>query len=498
LSIDSSGNASLLASLTGEWLNAEAKLWSFAPEGVLGLDYSLQLLEWEPLADMLSSDWAEFLDKNNLDCYVDPIADGISCLDVAGYSRWDASQPDQVRSTLLGNVGPIEVFGTRSDISCRPASFGIASDGDARLKAFLELPVVSLRHGNWEQTEGLMRLKFNEGELQSSLGFSDSGFQLELAHRDWLQALSGDGELLLNLSDPACSQDVVSAFAAEWLPQSLGFHADIDASLRFAMQSFELQDVSGFFRCEHGSGVLLGEGVGFAGIVGQLNLASLLDPCLVADAEVAIEALVIASVETDDLKTSIQFKDTGMVSVNAFSTGLFGGQLSVGDFEFERATLTVPKVVIHVRELDLTQLAQKVPQFKGQVSGRVSGEMTFRWLENGPIAEDGWLSLDDSTAAHLSYNLEGFLTRGMSSESPSFEQYRMAEYAFEDLSLKRLRIDLFPGDRPHQAACLNFYGESQQGDLLVPVDYTLNVNVDDRTGLLQLLQMMQRGELEFN
>jgi hypothetical protein len=112
--------------------------------------------------------------------------------------------------------------------------------------------------------------------------------------------------------------------------------------------------------------------------------------------------------------------------------------------------------------------------------------------------KDGLLQIDEDVEARLRYNVDGLLTRGMDVESAAYEQYRLAEVAFQNMLLKRFRVDVFPEGEFKRPLQIQLYGESKQEGVTIPVDYTLNLNADDAEGLMHLLRMIQRGELELN
>jgi hypothetical protein len=153
---------------------------------------------------------------------------------------------------------------------------------------------------------------------------------------------------------------------------------------------------------------------------------------------------------------------------------------------------------VSVDSVELAQLAQAVPQFQGEIDGAVSGHLVAVWRGGQIILTDGQLEVDPETGAHLKYQVEGLLTKGMAPGSSAYRQYRMAEKAFADLALKRFRIDIFPEGNRTRPFRLELLGESVQEGTIVPVDFALNVNVDDTAGLLEILRLMRQGELDLN
>jgi hypothetical protein len=210
-----------------------------------------------------------------------------------------------------------------------------------------------------------------------------------------------------------------------------------------------------------------------------------------------LERLDLLGLALDQVKLDLTVNADGVLAVEPIHLELLGGALNIDAMQIDPRELEGFTFRIGLQAIDLTQLAAIVPQFKGEVEGSVSGHLVGVLKGGQPVLTDGRLEIDPVRGAHLHYDVTGLLTRGMAVGSASYKQYRMAELAFEDLALKRFSIDVFPDGNVTRPFRLELFGESLQGKTVVPVDFSLNVNVDDTAGLLELLRMIQRGELEF-
>jgi hypothetical protein len=335
----------------------------------------------------------------------------------------------------------------------------------------------------------------NESGISGSASLGEGALSLRVSHSSLAEAVSGAGAMGVKLEGAGLNQDLAAALTPIAMPLGLTFETDLKAEATLVYANGVV--ASGICSVQWNlgradweeQGLLL---EGFSGraevdLIGHAGASSL-----------TLNRIKLYGVEFGDMETQLTLNSPKSLKVDGFSTTLLGGSLKADSFVYNPSTASSDGIRLYLEHVDLEALAKVVPQFEGEISGVVSGDCLLQWIEGSLRLKDGFLELDESSSAHLCYLSHGLLTAGLAQGSAAYRQYRMAEMALKDLTLQRFRVDLFPGGNDKQPILLNFYGESNQSGIIVPVDYTLNVNANDTAGLIQLLQMMERGELDVN
>jgi len=492
-----SGETHIAATFISESAEIEARVKVLAGGEGFALDFVVSAGSWddfqrnhlEPLTDR----WAEA----GIELYVNSLGADRGFLDLSGYARWLATEPGKLSFTVLANLGAAEVYLPSGELILQSASAGLAGDGAGHLRAFGKGAIDSVRVGSWMESSGDWALRVDDARLAGELRIGET-LSFSLGHDDWNQLLMGSGVGRFYLEAGAVDPELLRVIEVLELPDDLDLNMAVTVEVdgEFA----EWKPITGEIvidaRVQEASvaskGVLVVDAV--AGAKLSIENESLSSGAL----ELNVERMDVLGFPLNGLNVNLATEEGGLFAIEPVAAKFMGGELRVEAMQIDSQTLEGFKFRVHLVALDLSQLASAVPQFEGEVSGQVSGYLVGALRDGLPVLTDGRLEIDPEQGARLSYDVDGLLTRGMPEDSAAYKQYRMAELAFQDLALKQFSIDVFPEGNTTRPFRLELFGESLQGETVVPVDFNLNVNVDDTAGLLELLRMIQRGELDLN
>lgn len=491
----SAGIVEVALSIDNECFSFDGRLRDTLPSSEIALDFVASASDWEGCIDAYVPELGAALREKQVDLYLDPLAEGTVFADVSGYVRWSGAQPAHVRAVVMGNLGPVEVFWDDLDATFEASSFGMATNGADVSRAYGTLPVGLVQAGVWRQSGGEITLQVNEAGISGSCLLSEGALSLRVSHSSLEEALSGGGVLGLRVEGSALNHDLLAALAPVAVPLGLTVEAELKAEAELVYEGGAVISGTGSARWDLSRAEWPDQGLLVEGFSGEAEVDLI---ALSGSTDLKLKRMQLSGVEVNNVATRLALKNPASLRVDGFVAELLGGRLKADSFVCNPLTASSEEIRLYLEQIDLEALSKVIPQFDGEISGVVSGDFLLQWIDRSLRVNDGFLELDKSIPAHLSYSTGGLLTAGLAPDSAAYQQYRMAELALEDLTLQRFRIDLFPGGNDAPPILVKFYGESNQSGTIVPVDYTLNVNANDVAGLIQLLQMMQRGELEVN
>lgn len=489
------GTTVLSLQVTNPEITCNARMRMSGMADTVGVDFSAYAKEWDIVSKKYLGKVLSILSEQQIDFYLDPLS-GERFLDVSGYARWHAEKPNELQAALLGNIGPTEVFAPQGEWTTEPIAFGIATNGNNLTRAYLQVPIRDLRSGNWNEPNGELSVKLHNDVANVELKIGENNFNMQSAHL--LQLLEGFGEIPFTVQLNALTADMIRSFTSDHVPLDLNFEGQLRIDGVHLIDNFERQDLRA--KSEWNIEALDWPSKSFKlqGFTGSIDLDGLVDFIPSLASTFNIKQMEVAGIEMTDLSTSIASSGGGELLVEGAKMNALGGQIFLQPFEALLAEGTTTPIKLELKNIDLSTLAEAVPQFDGKLEGKSSGNLNIAMTPSGLNILGGGLGLDEGLPAHLSYSMRGLLTQGLKPGTAAHTQYQLAEKALEDLSLQRFQIDFFPNADTTKPIRLTFFGESNQEGTIVPVDYTLNVNTNDSAGLIQLLQMMQRGDLQVN
>ncbi len=459
----------------------------------IGIDFSSSAYQWEHWLAKYAPDFERWLLDQALDVYLSPWEAG-RFVDISGYARWESVRPNELRAALLGNAVAMEIFSNQGELATKPMAFGLATNGHTLSRAYWNLPLASIRAGSWQAQQGELGLHMENQAVSARLQLDDA--ELSVKSVDWLEWLGGDGEVEYEAAVPALSSSMIQALVPGTLPFDLSFAGAFHSSGRLYFEDGLFHNAAAEVDWQLARLDWPSKSLALTGFSGKVQLDSCLNQLPQGQGALQIEQMQVAGIDFAQFATTVQTKDGYNVLVDEFKVQTMGGTARTEAFALNWQKRTSDSIGLALRQIDLAELAKVVPQFKGTVTGAASGDLQLSVSSSSLRLIGGALSLDKDMPAHLSYPMNGLLTNRLVPGTAAYKQYQMAERALEDLSLERLKIDFFPDGNPAKPVVLTFFGESQQEGTFVPIDYTLNVNVDDSAGLIQLLQMMQQGNLD--
>ncbi|MGZ0708127.1 intermembrane phospholipid transport protein YdbH family protein [Coraliomargarita sp. W4R53] len=490
------GETHLTAALKAKTFDVDARVKVLAGGAGLSLDFTLSAGDWDSFqANYLRSllePWAEA----GTEVYVNSLGAGRGFMDVSGYARWLQSEPSQLSFTVLADLGSSELYWPTGEVVLGNTSAGLAFDGLGHARAYAKGAVDSVRASSWMESGGDWALRSGGRDLEAEFRLGES-IALSLAHDDWRQLFVGAGDGRFYLEAGAVNGELLRALDLpeifDDLSLDMGVKIEGDGTLEDWMPVSAQIHVDGIAR----EAQLTSQGISVVNATTQVDLkvagASIQSGAL----DLSVQGVDLLGFALQKLNLHMVMNQDGRLVLQPSQADFLGGELRIDRMELDPLELEGATFVVRLQAIDLSQLAAAVPQFKGEIDGQVSGHLVGSIKGGQPVLTDGRLEIDPDQGARLSYDVSGLLTRGMAEGTAAYKQYRMAELAFEDLALKQFSIDVFPDGNTTRPFRLEFFGESLQGKTVVPVDFNLNVNVDDTSGVFELLRMIQRGELDF-
>lgn len=132
-------------------------------------------------------------------------------------------------------------------------------------------------------------------------------------------------------------------------------------------------------------------------------------------------------------------------------------------------------LAMKVEGIQMDELAQLFPQLNGLFVGTLEGELTVHFKDNTLYFEPTTLTLKPSEEAHISYTEPGWLTRQVPQDHDHYQNYVLAERAFEDLKLQSLTLALFQDeDYPIKASIEGTF--SSEDETIIPLAIELNLS----------------------
>jgi hypothetical protein len=461
------------------------------------MDFEGTASGWEPFQRNHLQSVTGRLEPASVELYLDSLGEDRGFLELSGYVRWDASQADVLVWTALVGVGAAEVYLPGGEVLLQAVSAGVSGDGMGLKHAYGKGGIDSLRLGSWMQSGGEWALRVDGSRLSGEFRLGD-GVVLSLGHEDWRQALSGSGAGRVYLEAVGVDAEWLRILQLKGLPDDL--ELDMDARLEAAvnLREFKPETATMEMTADVRSAALASRGVTVRGLKadGRGYLAEGIYQLSTLDLD--LMQVDVSGFRLGELSLVVEGMPDGSYQTQPVRATFMGGHVQVDALGIDPDHLEALTYRLELNAVDLAQLADVIPQFKGEITGTVSGYLVGAWKGDQPILTDGLLEVDPEKGARLRYNVDGLFTHGMAADSAAYQQYRMAEKAFADLSLKRFRIEVFPEGRLTRPFRLELFGESEHEGRVLPIDFDLNVNVDDTAGLLEILRLVRQGELELN
>lgn len=496
----SAGETHLTGAFEGSHVNLDLRVKVLASGEGLALDFVGSAQDWAGFQAQYAQYAPAVLDRlaeARAELYLNNRIDGGGFLDVSGYTRWAAWESEKLSFTVLADLGAGEFYWPNGELLMQGVSAGLARDGDGVLQAFAKGAVESLRHGSWMQSGGAWALRGDGSHLAGELRLGE-GLSLSLGLEDWSQAIGGMGRGQLHFEANPVGAEWLRVLPVGGLPDDLELAMGLKLEGQAEFKDFRVDSATMAAEVEIRQAVIPSRGLTLRDLQGQAQAAVAAGKFELQSLQLQLAEVLLSETAIKDLDVAATRQVDGTFKTSPLRANFMGGGLRVKSTTVAPANLEDFSIHAIVDRLELAQLAGAVPQFKGEISGTASGYLVAVWRDGQVILTDGRLEVDPETDARLQYQVDGLLTSGMSPGTAAYRQYRMAEKAFADLALKRFRIDIFPEGNRTRPFRLELFGESLQEGTLVPVDFALNVNVDDTAGLLEILHLMRQGQLDLN
>ena len=305
---------------------------------------------------------------------------------------------------------------------------------------------------------------------------------------------------------------VAEHFAATVLPQDLEAHGVVHL---VGHGSWQDGNLSGVLSATLHDGKVLSVAEGWA--VEGLELLTELQlndtvPQL-RSSHVTAKSFSVAGIAGTALEVAIVGKPDGAWQVLELRLETLGGTVAAESFLIFPAKLAAA-VTINLKDLDLSQLANLVPQALTSAGGHLSGRLGFEWSKkSGFTPKEGRLRLGANEGATLRLaNAPGFLSDHVSEkinlvpawmgpvakilaqENPAYLALRQIESGRTPLKVEKLEIDLYPdGPEAPRSAQINITASPASGSavktvrfnvrVLGPLDEVLKLGLNNRVGM---------------
>jgi hypothetical protein len=186
------GVTHLEATLANSELLLEGRLKVLAGGAGLALDFVASAQNWEDFQRIYLGQVSKRWLGLGLEVYVDSLGEARGFLDVSGYARWLAAEPDALSFTALADLGAVKSHLPTGELILQRASAGLASNGGAHLRAYAKGTIDSLRLGSWILSGGDWALRVDDMRLAGELRVGEI-ISLSMGHEDWNQLLDGGG-----------------------------------------------------------------------------------------------------------------------------------------------------------------------------------------------------------------------------------------------------------------------------------------------------------------
>jgi hypothetical protein len=195
---------------------------------------------------------------------------------------------------------------------------------------------------------------------------------------------------------------------------------------------------------------------------------------------VRVARAALGDIEVTDAQAVFHSELANQFHIEGASARLFGGEVRTGSFALFFPDPDVA-VDLEMTGIDAGRVVRELKLFNGSMTGRLRGRLPVGLLAGRPIVGQGYLELDPSEPSTFSYDSKGLFTTGLP-EGPGFTAqtarlpYELLEEGLTKLTIKTMRVDLFPRDVPNQPARVEFAGESVTPRARVPIEVVANVN----------------------
>ncbi|MDI1336043.1 MAG: YdbH domain-containing protein [Lacunisphaera sp.] len=177
-----------------------------------------------------------------------------------------------------------------------------------------------------------------------------------------------------------------------------------------------------------------------------------------------------------DVDAEFAFEEANKIVVTRATLKGLGGTAALEPFKYFLNQRELEAVVL-VEGINIEEVMALTQDLPAKATGRVNGRFPIRVDDTGVRLGTGWLQLTPGVAAEIQFNAAGLLTRGLSTNSPSYAVLKKVESGLLKLAISELRLDLRPPNAPPgRSATLHIAGQPLDPGVKAPVTLDLNVN----------------------
>ncbi len=280
------------------------------------------------------------------------------------------------------------------------------------------------------------------------------------------------------------SSDILSRHLPEFTGSSVSAKIDIRGETQFMGEDW---DASTNFQLREGSFRLPSQELAVNTFEADVRFPSLASLSTSPSQLITADQITIGDIDATQLRSEFSIADGNRLSVESAGFSIFDGNVSISPFTL---SLEDPNadLLIHFKQLSITPAIAMLDFFDGQVTGRLNGTLPISIKDGYPVLGEGFLELDPSESARFSYNASGFFTeKGAQAAAKKtlgdklldrlgLEPNALLEDALGNLSIQKLRLDLFNKNLPSTPMRIQLAGIADTGRAKIPLNITTNVN----------------------
>jgi hypothetical protein len=418
-----------------------------------------------------------------LGAQIDWVAD-----DAAGGGAWAL--------VALGDLTAFEAqHASGGGFAVAPSSWGLTWGSADGPNGFAQGTLAASRDSREAPLEAAWELELEKDALGLNLQTGGSAAQVEVGDLQAVLKRRGSAGIFLQLNDG--DGQLLKAALPQRLPTGLEGDLRLDASSRLVFEG----DALAWDGLETTLSV---ERVGwpeknFHAVDLRIRAEGALDRFAKPSGRVnlSLGSVAMNDLAASDIRLRLEREPAADLRLAQARADFAGGSLRLAPLRAPLGALPSEPARLFLEGLDLRELAAYFPQFKGAVEGRISGFLDFAPREGAFFLTGGKIDLDTEEGARLSYDVAGLLSRGAAPGTPRFDHLQRAERALNDLGLRVLSLEVLPETATPHFVRLRIEGESEEDQLIVPLELELNLNIDRQSDLPTLWRLIREGELGF-
>jgi hypothetical protein len=333
----------------------------------------------------------------------------------------------------------------------------------------------------------------NKAELSLSLLGKLEGEALSLRSRQQLvftdSGISSEGSFQL---EPIRfkSSDVLSRYFPEY--EGVAFSGLVTAEGKLFWDSTGDWDIAGSLILEEGIISYAEKNLKIEGLEGKVVLDSLSDLKSEGLSEFIFSRMALGDLDISEGKVTLALNGPEEVRLETAEVTVLGGKFSLDPFSLFLPEMNAD-VILHMEGVGIGYIIESLELFNGSFEGRLDGVLPISLRNKRISLGEGYLDLDSSYPAVLSYDAKGIFTKDIPNNSLAeklqYLPYDLVERGLGNINVDQMRVDLFHKGLDGTPIRIKLKGNAKTEEAEVPFDITTNINGSVAEALNFLLRL---------